>query len=235
MSSIEKGISLFEGEQYQQAIAVFSTIIKSSAEHLAYYHRAMSYLRMSQLDKAMADFESAIKLNPKNAHYISQKAVVLLLMGRKSESMDLFDLALSIEPQNPYRYSSRAYAKESLGDTQGAIQDYKRCIELDPTDAIAHNNLGLLEEKLGYYAKPRFEMADKLAAEEEFDTQSFIKATKEQADKDKKNAQKRIIEISEGNNKKRKPTYFTLITDALFTAEGRRDFWAFVKKTLFGK
>ena len=44
----------------------------------------------------------------------------------------------------------------------------KKAIKLDPEDAVAYNNLGLLEEKLGYeeQAKRRFEIADALVKDE---------------------------------------------------------------------
>jgi tetratricopeptide (TPR) repeat protein len=75
------------------------------------------------------------------------------------------DKAVEMEPKKSYRYSSRAYIKGSFGRTVEAIADYKIAIQLDPEDAIAHNNLGLLEEQLGYKdkAKLSFKNADQLA------------------------------------------------------------------------
>jgi tetratricopeptide (TPR) repeat protein len=40
-----------------------------------------------------------------------------------------------------------------MGDIKGAIEDYEKTISLDPDDAIAYNNLGLLQEQLGYKEK----------------------------------------------------------------------------------
>ena len=49
---------------------------------------------------------------------------------------------------------------------RGAIEDYKRTVELDPEDAVTWNNLGLLEEQLGYQeqAKERYRVSDDCSA-----------------------------------------------------------------------
>ena len=54
--------------------------------------------------------------------------------------------------------------KQACGDLRGAIEDYKRAVELDPEDAVTWNNLGLLEEQLGYQeqAKERYRVSDEL-------------------------------------------------------------------------
>jgi Flp pilus assembly protein TadD len=74
------------------------------------------------------------------------------------------DEAIRLQPLKSYRYSSRAYIRGHVGMVKKAIDDYRKAIELDPDDAIAHNNLGLLEEKLGYIeqSQRRFKLADEL-------------------------------------------------------------------------
>jgi DNA-binding SARP family transcriptional activator len=54
--------------------------------------------------------------------------------------------------------------KQACGDLRGAVEDYKRTVELDPEDAVTWNNLGLLEEQLGYQeqAKERYRVSDEL-------------------------------------------------------------------------
>ncbi|MFT5185160.1 MAG: tetratricopeptide (TPR) repeat protein, partial [Flavobacteriales bacterium] len=54
--------------------------------------------------------------------------------------------------------------RSALKDYPGAIADYEKAIELDPEDAISYNNLGLIQEQLGYMseAKEKFEIADEL-------------------------------------------------------------------------
>lgn len=117
------------------------------------------------------DFEGALKLylkalesNPHNPDYLSETGVVLFNLSRKKEALGYLDKAANLEPNNPYRYSSRAYIKGSLKDFEGAIADYQKCIEIDPEDSVAYNNLGLVQEQMGYYKKAQenFKVADEL-------------------------------------------------------------------------
>ena len=74
------------------------------------------------------------------------------------------DKAVTLQPLKSYRYSSRAYIRGHYKMTNEAIEDYKKAIELDPDDAVAQNNLGMLEEQMGYKkeADQRFKIADDL-------------------------------------------------------------------------
>jgi Flp pilus assembly protein TadD len=119
---------------------------------------------MGNLQEAKADFDQLIRLEPNNANFISDRAVVLHLLQRNEEALSELDRALDLDPNNPYRYSSRAFLKDRTGDLEGAIVDYEKAIEMDPEDAVAYNNKGLVEEKLGYEerSKKSFEKADDL-------------------------------------------------------------------------
>lgn len=98
-----------------------------------------------------------------------ERAVAFFQEKKYAEALHHFDIAVEKDTQNPFRYASRAYAKAHVGDVKGAIADYQEALRLDPEDAIAWNNLGLLEEQLGYKkeAQEKFAKADALASRDE--------------------------------------------------------------------
>lgn len=131
-----------------------------------------NYLLQAKEKQKARDYSSALELykkveaqDPYNADLLSDIGVVLFNLDRKKEALEYLDRAANLEPNNSYRYSSRAFIKGSMGDVLGGIEDYKKCIELDPEDAVAYNNLGMLEEQLGYkkQAEDSFKKADELA------------------------------------------------------------------------
>lgn len=130
-----------------------------------HYENGLKKLKEGKYSEALINFDKALAENPNDASCMSDKAVTLFHLNKKVESLALLDQAQKLEPTNPYRYSSRAFVKDAMGDLQGAILDYQKAIELDPEDMVAHNNLGLIEEKLGYKeaAKKKFAEADALA------------------------------------------------------------------------
>jgi tetratricopeptide (TPR) repeat protein len=115
--------------------------------------------------------------------------------------------------------------KGHLKDIEGAIEDYKMAISLDPDDAIAHNNLGLLEEQLGFHlqAKKRFSQADELS---ELLKDSGIEMPGISHD-EPRNIQKEIDE-----EKKQNPVKKSLVKEMMlvFTnKESRAEFFRFVR------
>ncbi len=92
-----------------------------------------------------------------------------------------------------------------------AMQDYRKAVELDPEDAVAHNNLGLLEEKVGYQLKAdkRFEKADKLREEQSKEDKMLSKTMDSEITQNEENKAK-------GNGKKdtKEETNFALNQDS---------------------
>lgn len=152
-----------------------------------------------------------------DANCVHDRALCLFHIGRKAEALSALDKAVEIDPGYSYRYASRAWMRNANGDIHGAIADYKQAIALDPDDAICHNNLGLLEEQLGYksQADERFAIADELAG--------ILK--------------ERGIHVEEATDAwedeqpdcEQETSWVKTIADALFTKKGRQEFLQFIR------
>ena len=114
--------------------------------------------------EALAAFDRAMETVKDDPDLIHDRAVAMFNLGQQKDALKELDRAVVLQPDYSYRYSSRAYMRNACKDIHGAIEDYKKAIELDPEDAIALNNLGLLEEQLGYRdeADQRYRAADEL-------------------------------------------------------------------------
>jgi len=111
---------------------------------------AEKLLKSEQYEKALTLYNNAVSAEKFNPIYVSQRAVCYFHLKQLPNALKDMDKAVELDPEYSYRYASRAFIRDASGDTKGAVEDYKRAIELDPSDAVAFNNLGLLEEKLGY-------------------------------------------------------------------------------------
>lgn len=116
--------------------------------------------------------------------------------------------------------------KQAMGDLNGAIDDYKKAVELDPEDAVTWNNLGLLEEQLGYRkeAKERHKVSDELR-----------EMLKERGIDPENTAPQRLKDppanpTSEDDDlSTEQPKVWSEIKRAVWTKEGRKELWAFVR------
>lgn len=184
------------------------------------FDQGINYLRENKLDKALTVFTSLIEKDPSNGDYWSERGVTYFHLGKKKEALADMDKAVELQPNKPYRYSSRAYILGHYKMTQAAIKDYEKAIELDPDDAVAQNNLGMLQEQLGYKseAKKRFNIADSLAENQKGNADLGIEGEQLKA----RNIQKELDE-----EKQNQSIWKEL--KSLTTKEGRASFGKFIK------
>ena len=133
------------------------------------HQKAIDLVKEGKPQKALAILNTLIQAEPGNAYFYSERGVVYYHLQEPEKSIADMNKAAELQPDSPYRYSSRAYIRDWIGDLHGAIADYEKAIALDPDDVIAINNLGMLQEKLGYKEKARdyYKRADKLAGIEQ--------------------------------------------------------------------
>lgn len=128
------------------------------------FEQAEIKLREKEFKDSIKLYTEAIAIERENAHYISQRGVAFFHLNKFDEALYDYNHALELEPENPFRYSSRAYILSNMNRIPEAIKDYEKAIELDPTDSVAYNNLGLLQESVGFndLANQNFESSDKI-------------------------------------------------------------------------
>ncbi|HKK40332.1 MAG TPA: tetratricopeptide repeat protein [Cryomorphaceae bacterium] len=179
--------------------------------------KAIDAYNGKDFENAVYWYSRAISISPDDAELYSERAVAYFHRKMLKESLADMDRAQELEPKKPYRYSSRAYIKDAMGDTPGAIEDYKIAVELDPEDAVAHNNLGLLEEKLGHMAqaKAMFDLADALAKNES--------GSDDPADYRPKNIQREI------EQEKTKKSVSSEMLNVFRSREGFKEFVSFIR------
>ena len=91
-----------------------------------------SNLNTGKPEKALEDFNRAIKIDPTKAAGYLGRANTLNIMGRYEQCLEDYNKALDINPKLANAYVNRASAYSHLGEYQKAIADYERGLELDP-------------------------------------------------------------------------------------------------------
>src|SRR5437588_12955326 len=99
---------------------------------VAYYHRGATYWRKGDYDKAIADENKAIEINPKCADAYMTRGAFYLDTGDDDQAIADASRAIEIDPQNVRAYNNRAFARGRRGDFAGAIADTSRAIDIDP-------------------------------------------------------------------------------------------------------
>ena len=91
-----------------------------------------SNLNSGRPEKALEDFNRAIKIKPEVAAGYLGRANTLNVMERYEEAIEDYNTALEITPDLANAYVNRASAYSHLGEYEKAIADYEKGLELDP-------------------------------------------------------------------------------------------------------
>ncbi|MEK6863531.1 MAG: tetratricopeptide repeat protein [Nanoarchaeota archaeon] len=109
------------------------------------YHKEDS----GDLQGALADYNTAIGLEPDNAVIINNRGVIKYTSKDFNGALADYNLAIELKPDVAFAFNNRGNVKSNLGDFEGAIADYNKAIELDPDYVSPFNNRGGIKADLG--------------------------------------------------------------------------------------
>jgi len=127
----------------------------------AYVNRGEMYRGAGRNAAALADFERAIVLNPRQPGGYLGRATLRLSLGQPQEALQDFDQAIELDARHASAYAKRCIAKISLKLRGGeALADCNKALALDPTDheswmftALAHQYLGQAGDAAASYRR----------------------------------------------------------------------------------
>ena len=96
-------------------------------------NRGILRLRRNMIDDAIADFDTAMRLDPNQPEAYLNKGAALIQRQNPSEAAQLFTMALERNTMRPaIAHYGRAVANEELGNIREAYQDYQMASQLAP-------------------------------------------------------------------------------------------------------
>lgn len=102
-----------------------------------------------EYEAAIADFDKAIKLNPRNIHTYYRRGIAKNAFGKHKAAIADFDKAIEINTEAVHLYLGRRNAKHALSDYEGAIADLDKAIQLYPEHPDLYNDRGEVQFRLG--------------------------------------------------------------------------------------
>lgn len=114
------------------AVDLYTKLIIMSPNHFIYNHRGLVYFTLSEYQRAVDDFTSAIEIEPNDTRVYTNRGLAFRML--KSYDLALADFAKSLElnPLWPDTFYGRALTYFDIGDVRSAIEDCDRAISLKP-------------------------------------------------------------------------------------------------------
>jgi tetratricopeptide (TPR) repeat protein len=99
----------------------------------AYYNRGNAYDDKGDHDRAIADYDQSIRLNPQDAKPYYNRAIAYEAKGDHDRAIADYAQAIGLNPQSADAYYNRGVAYFKKGDYDRAISDLDQYIRLAPS------------------------------------------------------------------------------------------------------
>lgn len=108
-----------------------------------YRKRGFAYRSISELKRAIADYNRAIELDPNYARAYASRGSAYRHLKEYERAVQDYDRALAINPNYAWAYFGRGETYRLQKDYLLALRDLNRAIELEPNYARAYSHRGL--------------------------------------------------------------------------------------------
>ncbi|MFF3129129.1 tetratricopeptide repeat protein [Streptomyces sp. NPDC057908] len=117
----------------------------------AHVLRGRSHHGAGQFDRALADYDRALELDPDNAWTMANRSRAHHGLGQFGRALADLDRAMELDPDNAETVANRGGTHELMGQFDRACADYDRALELDPDDVWAMTNRGVTHWLMGQF------------------------------------------------------------------------------------
>jgi tetratricopeptide (TPR) repeat protein len=117
-----------------------------------YRKRGFDWYRKGEYDKAIADYDLAIRLDPDADVYV-KRGTAWYETDEYDKAIADFDQAIKINPKHAEAYLKRGTAWDHKGEYDKAIADYDQAIKINPKDDWPYNNRAFAWKKKGAFDK----------------------------------------------------------------------------------
>jgi tetratricopeptide (TPR) repeat protein len=137
---------------YAAALTHFSRAIDANPHYfLLWLRRSAAYIKLGQVDNAIADLSKAIALAPHEPALWVSRGKAYMLLRQPAKAIAEFSRAIELKPDFTFAYFNRGEAYLLLGQPEKARADFSLAIPRDPKNATARLSRARAYQMLGQW------------------------------------------------------------------------------------
>jgi tetratricopeptide (TPR) repeat protein len=161
----------------------------------AYVSWGDAYLARSEFDRAIADYDKALRFDKNLAAAYTGRARAYRGKGDLEKAVPDFDEAVKLDPKSAQLRLDRAAVYEARGDVDRAIADYDEALARAPGLASAYNRRGALLSAKGEYDKALADFSKAIELDPKF-AEAFVNEAKAYREKQELDRAKQDLETA---------------------------------------
>ncbi len=107
-----------------------------------YGNRASLWKAKGEYEKAIADYDEVIRLNPNIARSYFDRGYARSKIAKREEAIRDYSKAIEIDPKHATAFNNRGDLYRKLGKPDLALTDFNKAIEIDPKYVLPYCNRG---------------------------------------------------------------------------------------------
>lgn len=115
----------------------------------AYFNRGLAWSQKNEHVKAVADYDAALKLRPKDALLLQSRCWSRTVLGRLTAALQDCNASLALNPKDPDTLEIRGFTYRKMRDFDRALADYDAALELRPDAASTLFGRGVTKQDMG--------------------------------------------------------------------------------------
>ncbi|MBS1771455.1 MAG: tetratricopeptide repeat protein [Bacteroidetes bacterium] len=146
-----RGLGHEYNNETDEAYKYYDTAVRLEPNATNYYNRGVIWNDKGEYDKAIADYNEAIKISVNYVDAYNNRGNSWSNKREYDKAIADYNEAIKINPNDADLYYNRGNSWDFMGEYDKAIADFNEAIRIKPNYAAAYNNRGYSLENKGEY------------------------------------------------------------------------------------
>ena len=117
----------------------------------AHFNRGLAWSQKNEHVKAIADYDAAFKMRPKDAALLQSRCWSRAVLGRLSQALQDCNASLALNPKDPDTLEIRGFTYRKMRDFARSLADYDAALEMRPDAASTLFGRGVTKQDMGIH------------------------------------------------------------------------------------